>query len=56
MAPFLDPTSWSENRIVVNPARENPVTEDRSNPGRYSESPHDSREVCPASCPRGKFV
>ena len=37
-------TGSSENRIVVNPALENRVTENRRNLERYSESSHDSRE------------
>ena len=37
-------TGWSENRIVVNPALEIRVTENRRNLERYSESSHDSRE------------
>jgi hypothetical protein len=37
-------TGSSEDRIVVNPALENRVTENRRNLERYSESSHDSGE------------
>jgi len=37
-------TGSSENRIVVNPALENRVTENHRNLERYSESSHDSSE------------